>query len=804
MAAGGGQGFGLNIWANTAQLVEGINKANKSIDSFASTIKRTMGAIGVGFAVHQIIAFTKETLKTADALAENAQKAGIAATSLKLYNVMAEISGTSSEKLLSGIGILSKNMAGLAKEGSGADRVLQKLGVDTEGVRNGTVSTEQAIMKISASFSVMKDGAGKTAMAMAAFGKSGKEMIPFLNEGPKAFTEMQKRLESLGFVFNEVSIQKAAKLNDEFDLMGKVIKNLGSQVVMGLVPSMLQILSAMSGFQVKGEGFKTVGEAMGEVLKFIASSALSAAKAMEKVVTIGQWMSEKRKEAPIKSLLGTSNIPALGPQLGDIDKRYEKAFDLLSKPFSFDMPKKKTGEAPDIANVNKEVEKLLNSYQKLTEQAADWGQAVERNNPLIDKWTKEMMEASDKASDLYYELGKLWEDGLSDEAVLKLTNIINKTEELALAQIEQAKVLQESTDAADEEFKQMQKNIDLEQRWIDFINKEDSARVTLISTIQKQRIAEEVALGIKNKAQGYTAGYGIDVNDVRKRASIATNVPSTSDFGIDEKVLEESRIILGEINKLSLEYFANMASYDTAKSVWTQENEALAAFAASWSVTKDELITGSLDTAQEMGQIWGDLSQQIGSAMTTSIVSLVQGTFDAKKAVGDLAASILTTLVGSLIKLGVQQLIMSTIGNTLLQTQAGQITTAMTEIAASAGTAASMMSMATYGSSATIGAGVYAGMLGATMALNASAIAATGGSVAMAEGGIINEHIIGRGRSGQMYEFGEEGPERVTPMKGGRGASNLTVNIYGDVLNSHDELARKLIPAIRKAEYDGV
>jgi hypothetical protein len=112
--------------------------------------------------------------------------------------------------------------------------------------------------------------------------------------------------------------------------------------------------------------------------------------------------------------------------------------------------------------------------------------------------------------------------------------------------------------------------------------------------------------------------------------------------------------------------------------------------------------------------------------------------------------------------------------------------------------------MATYGGSALEGAGVYAAMLGLTTGLNAAAIAATGGTTGMAKGGIINEHIIGRGRSGQMYEFGEEGPERVTPMKGSRSASNITININGNVLNNHDQLARILIPAIRKAEYDGV
>jgi hypothetical protein len=37
---------------------------------------------------------------------------------------------------------------------------------------------------------------------------------------------------------------------------------------------------------------------------------------------------------------------------------------------------------------------------------------------------------------------------------------------------------------------------------------------------------------------------------------------------------------------------------------------------------------------------------------------------------------------------------------------------------------------------------------------------------AMARGGIIPEHVVGVGRSGRTYEFGELGPERVTPLRG--------------------------------------
>ncbi|WP_149100673.1 phage tail tape measure protein [Actinoplanes teichomyceticus] len=47
--------------------------------------------------------------------------------------------------------------------------------------------------------------------------------------------------------------------------------------------------------------------------------------------------------------------------------------------------------------------------------------------------------------------------------------------------------------------------------------------------------------------------------------------------------------------------------------------------------------------------------------------------------------------------------------------------------------------------------------------------------VAMANGGVINEHVIGYGRSGATYEFGEAGPERVTPLRGYAGGGYVNV-----------------------------
>jgi len=54
------------------------------------------------------------------------------------------------------------------------------------------------------------------------------------------------------------------------------------------------------------------------------------------------------------------------------------------------------------------------------------------------------------------------------------------------------------------------------------------------------------------------------------------------------------------------------------------------------------------------------------------------------------------------------------------------------------------------------------------------------GTVSAAEGGQINEHILGIGASGQMYEFGERGSETVIPnskMNNNNMGGSATINI---------------------------
>lgn len=74
------------------------------------------------------------------------------------------------------------------------------------------------------------------------------------------------------------------------------------------------------------------------------------------------------------------------------------------------------------------------------------------------------------------------------------------------------------------------------------------------------------------------------------------------------------------------------------------------------------------------------------------------------------------------------------------------------------------------------------------------------GTIGMANGGQINEHIVGVGKSGQMYQFGENGSETVTPNSGG-GSGGITINIQNMSASEQDlnNLRQTILDVVQEA-----
>lgn len=81
------------------------------------------------------------------------------------------------------------------------------LGIAVKGANGKVRSTKDLLLDTAKAFEKMPDGADKTAYAMKLFGKSGADLLPFLNKGKKGVKELFDQSKALGTTMSDKDLQ---------------------------------------------------------------------------------------------------------------------------------------------------------------------------------------------------------------------------------------------------------------------------------------------------------------------------------------------------------------------------------------------------------------------------------------------------------------------------------------------------------------------------------------------------------------------------------------------------------------------
>ena len=183
----------VKLAAETAEFREDLGKSarllEKHADGMRSSLERvaevakTTFAIAVGVesvgALKELIAHTLETVA---ALQDFAEQTGASAVALSGFAPVATISGVAMEQISVGLTKLSKGLAGVDDETKGASQALAYLGIKAKDSGGNLRDPAEVMNDIALKLSDFEDGAGKTAIALELFGKSGATLLPFLKD----------------------------------------------------------------------------------------------------------------------------------------------------------------------------------------------------------------------------------------------------------------------------------------------------------------------------------------------------------------------------------------------------------------------------------------------------------------------------------------------------------------------------------------------------------------------------------------------------------------------------------------------
>jgi hypothetical protein len=258
-------------------------KANlEGLSGAASKINGVLAGLGAALSLGALVAAGKAALETADELSKLSQKTGISVESLSLLKPIAEQSGISMEGLAKGLQKLATAMVGAASGSKEQADTFARLGVSVTDVAGKLRPTEAVLMDLADAFAAMPDGAEKSALAVKLFGKSGVDLIPFLNQGRAGIEELKLKFKELGLEISGDTARAAEKFNDTLDTVKQALHAVVMKIAEAALPALQKFADALVLVASHGDEIMTTLRILGEVL--IAVLAVKGVAAVAKLL----------------------------------------------------------------------------------------------------------------------------------------------------------------------------------------------------------------------------------------------------------------------------------------------------------------------------------------------------------------------------------------------------------------------------------------------------------------------------------------------------------------------------------------
>lgn len=274
----------VEITGDATGVVAALQKAQDGIRKTANEARLAQGAIGdLGtlFAGQQMMGFVKGALESADQLSKMAQKTGVAVEQLSTFSYIAQQAEVSQEGLADGFKKLAKSLDSLNSGEAATVEAFSRIGLSAKDLKG--LSLDKAMLKVAEAQSKFADGAGKAAVSLAIFGRSGTDMIPLLNDlANGGFENAKNKLTELGLVISGDMAKASQDFNDSMTRMEMAAKGATVQIAQGVLPG---LTSAADGLTAALAGLPAGAKAFGASFMAVGTVATAAAVAVRSLGT---------------------------------------------------------------------------------------------------------------------------------------------------------------------------------------------------------------------------------------------------------------------------------------------------------------------------------------------------------------------------------------------------------------------------------------------------------------------------------------------------------------------------------------
>src|SRR5579885_2919296 len=309
----------------------------------ARRVNGVLAGLGVALSAAGLAAMVRSALESADALNKLSQRVGITVEALSTLVPAAELSGVSAQTFETGLKKLATTMFEAATGSEESARRLKALGVAFQN-QDGTLrATDAVLLDLADRFQAMPDGAQKSALAVQLFGKSGAELIPFLNQGREGIAALTGEMEALGVQIGGDTAAQAEVFNDSLAKLRLAATSLANRVIEAFLPALNEMAGGMVESAKQGGTLRAILDGVVLVLKTLALGAATVGKAF---VALGEAIGAG-VAAAVEALRGnTAGAKAIIAELkGSLVRRLDELAEFRDSLFD---PKPIEVQAPKV------------------------------------------------------------------------------------------------------------------------------------------------------------------------------------------------------------------------------------------------------------------------------------------------------------------------------------------------------------------------------------------------------------------------------------------------------------------------
>lgn len=229
--------------------------ANGLVKGFGD-IAGSLGRIGAVAGLGAVAAGLGNMVSSAIAARNNIQDlveiTGGTANGLSAIASEAEAAGVGIDTVSSAMVRLTSSLAGQDEESGKVAKALDAIGLSTAELK--ALAPDQALFEIAKAFNNFEDGAGKSAVATALFGKSGAQLLPLLND-------LAEKTELVGTVTGEQA-QQAADLGRDWGRLQQTWRESARTIGGELIPVLSEVVGALTDYSKQSGLAEIAGNAL--------------------------------------------------------------------------------------------------------------------------------------------------------------------------------------------------------------------------------------------------------------------------------------------------------------------------------------------------------------------------------------------------------------------------------------------------------------------------------------------------------------------------------------------------------------